>query len=102
MRSPGIQVNLSRMSIAAALAILFSVPPLPQPSAEGRAIHQVRRVSRRTSRRTTRRVVRRHQAVIAPGHTTVIHAGTTYHVSGGVHYVQRMVGGRVVYVRVAR
>ena len=64
--------------------------------AQAHTLGQVRRVSRRTGRRTTRR----RMYALPAGHTTVVVSGATHYVVGGVHYVQQMESGKVVYVEV--
>jgi hypothetical protein len=79
----------------------FAVCALLVEPASAHTLGQVRRVSRRTGRRTTRRVAARRLFALPVGYTTVVRAGTTYYVSGGVYYVQRMDAGTTVYVEVS-
>ena len=61
-----------------------------------------RRVVTSVPRRRTRRAARRRLYSLPSSHTTVVRAGATYYVSGGVHYVQRMEAGRVIYIEIRR
>ena len=87
-------------SVAILILTFAAVPAQAYVAARAGSLSQVRQVSRRTSRRTSRRVVRRRMYAMPPAHTTVVRAGTTYYVSGGVYYVQQMEAGKVVYVEV--
>jgi hypothetical protein len=82
--------------LKAIAAIALSVAVFAVEPVHGYTLGQVRRVSRRT----TRRVTRRRLLTLPGGYTTVVRAGTTYYVSGGVYYVQQMDAGNAVYVEV--